>query len=388
MRPERGEVGVHQRDHQRALPHRRGHPLHRATADVAGDEGEPRFRMLELVRAFAAERLRERGEEDATRERLAGHLATISAVAGAGLSGAEHRFWRVRLDAETVDLQVALRWAIEHDRAELAVRIAAPLARWWWARGLLAPMAEFAERTAALPSAAQLPPDLAGLLRWARGATRVVRGSLEEAAPFVEAVVADARARDDAWLLGHGLVMSGMTRPPEDPQQPALLAEAVESLRRSGDDWSVAYAGDEHLMATLLDQLGLDALLAHDLAGAQERLVESARLHRRSATRRAWRTAWTCWQPSPWAAGTPARRRGWSAPPMPPGPSSAWPSGRCCSPSPTSSTPTSARGSARTTTAASGPPAPPPGRGPRWRKVSPRSRAGWRPPRPSRSPRG
>ncbi|NYJ05041.1 ATP-binding protein [Petropleomorpha daqingensis] len=284
---------------------------HSLVTSRAGGEGEPRFRMLELVRAFAAERLRERGEEDATRERLAEHLATISALAGAGLSGPEHRFWRVRLDAETVDLQVALHWAIAHDEAELAVRIAAPLARWWWARGLLAPMAESAERTAALPSAAALPPDLAGLLRWARGATRVAHGSIEEAAPFIAEVVADARARDDAWLLGHGLVMLGMTRPPEDPEQPALLAEAVDALRRSGDDWSVAYAlvplgnvallsgdlpkaartheealglargiGDEHLMATLLDQLGLDALLADDLTGAQERLVESAGLHR------------------------------------------------------------------------------------------------------------
>jgi hypothetical protein len=172
-------------------------------------------------------------------------------------------------------------------------------------------MAEFAERTAALPSAAQLPAELTGLLRWARGATRIARGQVEDAAPFVTDVVADARARGDAWLLGHGLVMLGMTRPPEDPQQPVLLGEAVDALRRSGDDWSVAYAlvplgnvallagdlprataaheealtlargiGDEHLIATLLDQLGLDALLSNDLAGAQERLVESAGLHR------------------------------------------------------------------------------------------------------------
>src|SRR5204862_297339 len=79
------------------------------------------------------------------------------------------------------------------------------------------------------------------------------------------------------------------------------------ALRRSGDDWSIAYAlvplgnvallagdlagaarrheealalargiGDEHLMATLLDQLGLDALLADHLPGAQVRLGEAA----------------------------------------------------------------------------------------------------------------
>jgi hypothetical protein len=102
-----------------------------------------------------------------------------------------------------------------------------------------------------------------------------------------------------------------MTRPPEDPELPGLLADAVEALRRSGDRWSIAYAlvplgevalltgdvpaavraheealalvrsiSDEHLTATLLDQLALDALLAGDVPAARERLVESARLHR------------------------------------------------------------------------------------------------------------
>ena len=77
------------------------------------------------------------------------------------------------------------------------------------------------------------------------------------------------------------------------PSCPALFGEAVEALRRSGDDWSVAYAlvphgdvallagdvdaairaheealtlargiGDDHMVATLLDQLALDALMA------------------------------------------------------------------------------------------------------------------------------
>jgi len=49
-----------------------------------------------------------------------------------------------------------------NDRAELAVSLAAPLARWWWARGLLTQMAEIADATAHLPSAADLSPGLLG----------------------------------------------------------------------------------------------------------------------------------------------------------------------------------------------------------------------------------
>jgi predicted ATPase len=284
---------------------------HSLVASTDAGEGEPRFRMLELVRAFAAERLSARGEEEQVRERLARHLTTVSAEAGLGLNGPEHRLWRARLDAEAVDLQASLRWAVATDRADLAVGLAAPLARWWWARGELVPMGELAEATARLPSAATLEPGAAALLRWARGATRVAQGKEAEAAPLFVDLVADARERDDPWMLGHGLVGLAMTRPPDDPQLPALYAEGVEALRRSGDPWSIAYAlvpfgdvallagdvpaalraheealalvrsiGDDHLTATLLDQLALDALLAGDVSAARERLIESAGLHR------------------------------------------------------------------------------------------------------------
>ena len=274
-------------------------------------EGEPRFRMLEVVRAFAAERLLERGEETATRERWARHLATVSAAAGAGLAGPDRALWLARLDSETTDLQEAVRWAVATDRAELAVALTAPLARWWWAHGLLGPMAAVAEETARLPSAAGLPPESAALLTWARGSMRIALGQEEAAAPLLADVVEDARRREDPRLLGLGLVGLGMTRTAEDPDLPALFEEAVQALRRSGDSWSVAFAlvphgnaallsgdvpaavraheealelaralGDDHLTATLLDQLGFDALMAGDGATARTHLAAAAALHR------------------------------------------------------------------------------------------------------------
>ncbi|WP_448623656.1 DUF4062 domain-containing protein [Geodermatophilus sp. URMC 64] len=286
-----------------------GHSL--VTASDTG-EGEPRFRMLELVRVFAAQRLHDRGEEDRIRGRLAEHLACVSPSAGAGLLGPDHARWRARLEAETADLLAALEWAVEHDRADLVVRIGGPLARWWWSAGLVVPLAEVAERTARLPSATALPPEEAARLELARGLARIARGGTAEAAPLLTAVVDEARCRDDPGLLGHGLVGLAATRPPDDRELRELLAEAVTALRRTGDTWSVAYAliplgdaemladdppaavrtheealhlarnsGDEHLVATVLDRLGLDAVRAGDPTTARERLAESADLHRR-----------------------------------------------------------------------------------------------------------
>jgi predicted ATPase len=274
-------------------------------------EGEPRFRMLELVRVYAEERLRERGEEDATRLRLVEHLARVSPAAGAGLLGPERRAWAARLEAEATDLQAALRWAVDSDRADLVLRIAGPLTRWWWSRDLVVPMAEIADRTADLPSAGDLPAADAGRLQWARGIARIAEGRTAEAGPLLGAVVDDARSRGDPWLLGHGLAGLAGTRPPGDPAVRELLTEAVAALRHSGDSWSVAYAlvplgddallagdlpaalaaheealdlarrtNDEHLVATVLDRLGMDAVAAGDLVPARERLTESAALHR------------------------------------------------------------------------------------------------------------
>jgi tetratricopeptide (TPR) repeat protein len=284
---------------------------HSMLTAVDAGEGEPRFRMLELVRVFAEERLRERGEEEPTRLRLAEHLARVSPAAGAGLLGPDRSAWQARLEAEAVELQAALRWAVDHDRADLVLRIAAPLARWWWARDLVVPLAELADRTAGLPSAAELRPEDAGRLQWARGIARLAGGRTAEAAPLLAPVVDDARTRGDPWLLGHGLAGLAGTLPTGDPAARELLTEAVAALRRTGDPWSVAFAlvplgdaahlsgdlptaleaheealdlarrtHDDHLVATVLDRLGMDAVAVGDLTAAKERLAESAGLHR------------------------------------------------------------------------------------------------------------
>ncbi|MFC4694618.1 ATP-binding protein [Geodermatophilus arenarius] len=306
----RGEDGAGDLDVLETLSDLVGHSL--VTPTDTGD-GEPRFRMLELVRAFAAERLRERGEEEATRVRWAQHLARLGAEAGAGLGGPAARLWRDRLDAETADLRAALRWAVATDRLALVVRLTAPTVRWWWARGLLPAMAGLAEQTAALPSAAALPPDLAARSAGARAALRFALDDAASAAGLLDGVVDDARRRDDAWLLGHALGARAMSLSPADPRVVPLLDEALDQLRRSGDGWSVAFSGmlrvgvalaggdvtaaervagearelaaaaaDDQLAALLGDALALAALLAGDLPRARARLDEAVALHRRT----------------------------------------------------------------------------------------------------------
>ena len=277
-------------------------------------EAEPRLRMLETIRDYARERLVERGEYDKTMRRLAEYLRDFSPRAAAGLAGVESRLWIERVDAELDNLRAALAWAVGSDEAELAIRIAAPLSRYWWSRSLLAPMLDLAEQTADLPSVDRLAPDAVALLLWCRGVIRIALGRVAEAQPFLQRLVGEARALQDDWLLAHGLTGLALTLPYETAaaDMRGMLHEALDIFRRLGDEWGVAFVlsplgqvavrdgdpaaasdlhrqaltiadriDDDQLRGQALTLLALDAMLGADVAGARRWLVDAAALHRR-----------------------------------------------------------------------------------------------------------
>ena len=94
-----------------------------------------RYAMLETLRSFGRDRLREAGEEQATASALAGHALAIGEEAGAAMefSGGELAAMRW-LDAEEPLLRLAQEWLEAQDR-EAALRLAVALARWRLVRG-------------------------------------------------------------------------------------------------------------------------------------------------------------------------------------------------------------------------------------------------------------
>ncbi|GAA2882417.1 BTAD domain-containing putative transcriptional regulator [Streptosporangium fragile] len=94
-----------------------------------------RYRMLETIRAYCAERLAELGETQARREAHAAYYADLVAEADPHLRGAEQLEWLRRLDEEHDDLHAALRWVVDAGRAGLGLRLVAGLAMYWWVRG-------------------------------------------------------------------------------------------------------------------------------------------------------------------------------------------------------------------------------------------------------------
>ncbi|MGK5643596.1 hypothetical protein ACSNOK_36090, partial [Streptomyces sp. URMC 126] len=74
---------------------------------VDGPTG-PRYRLLESVTAYAAERLDEMEDLTAVRDRHLRYYLALAERAEPGLRGADQRTWLARLDAEAGNLRAAL----------------------------------------------------------------------------------------------------------------------------------------------------------------------------------------------------------------------------------------------------------------------------------------
>jgi predicted ATPase len=194
----------------------------------AGDAGT-RYRLLETVREYAAERLNEAGETDAIRERHARFFVSLAERAAPAIfGGASDDAWMARLDEEITNFRDAQDWCEQQpSRLSLALRIAVALHWYWYARGL------FNE----------------GRLRVGIALT------------FAEGVEPSLRGRA-LTVLGRLAIWQGDHAHVHGPME-----EAVDVLRSQGDLSSLAYA---------LHGLGIAAALQGRIDDARRLIDEAA----------------------------------------------------------------------------------------------------------------
>ncbi|MFE9244541.1 ATP-binding protein [Nocardiopsis sp. NPDC006938] len=94
-------------------------------------DGPSHYRQLETVRAYAAERLTDSGEEVRVRDVQARYARDLWRRADPGLRGPEQRAWLARLGAESDNCVAAFHWAIERGDAALALDLVEH-SQWYW----------------------------------------------------------------------------------------------------------------------------------------------------------------------------------------------------------------------------------------------------------------
>ncbi|MEO7218461.1 MAG: protein kinase [Gemmatimonadaceae bacterium] len=124
-------------------------------------DGEPLFVMLETVREFALDRLRDAGREAAVRRAHGTYYLSLAEQAAGNLRGPAQVEWLDRLEAAYANCRVALDFALDRATNGLtgglrdAARLAVALHRFWLTRGPLLEGAEYFHRITTLEGSAQ-----------------------------------------------------------------------------------------------------------------------------------------------------------------------------------------------------------------------------------------
>jgi predicted ATPase/class 3 adenylate cyclase len=209
--------------------------------------GEPRAEMLETIAEFARERLAESGEAEELAWRHADHFASYAELAEPALYTDVRHPWLRRLADDRDNIRAALAWAVEHDEAEVGLRILASLWLWWWTSFLEG--LEWAIRVLELPSAREPTSLRAGALFTAE-ICAIGAGDLPAIRRYVVEAVSVSRAIGDerrlalAQALGAGAV-AGIDDAGhiEDPARTREVSEeAIAVADRTGDPWVAAWA--------------------------------------------------------------------------------------------------------------------------------------------------
>ncbi|WP_438289960.1 ATP-binding protein [Streptomyces sp. HUAS TT7] len=115
--------------------------------------GQRRFRLLDTVREYGLDRLRELGEEDALRERHLTYCLRLVRAAEHAWSGPRQLAWGARIGREHDNLRAALEYAlVTPGKARAALELAARLWFFWCACGQLREGRDYLERAIALDS--------------------------------------------------------------------------------------------------------------------------------------------------------------------------------------------------------------------------------------------
>jgi predicted ATPase/DNA-binding SARP family transcriptional activator len=209
---------------------------------VVAAGGEPaRFRLLESLRAYGAERLVEAGEDGAVAAR---HTAWCLDLAEEAAGHRTARPWLRRVGADYDNLRAALDRAVAAPDPETALRLAGALGWYWWTDRTLEGRQLL---TGALALADGQPPTLP--LARALQAAAMLEVSLTPSAATTEAARRSLELFErfgDRWGAAFSKLLLAVaelqrTGPSEDGAR--LVEEAEATFIALGDPWGEAYAG-------------------------------------------------------------------------------------------------------------------------------------------------
>ena len=237
-----------------------------------------RFRLLDVVRDFAAERAAEEGELAAARRRHAVVLADLAVQIAPDLIGAKLTEAAARLDDVVGDVGAALSFAAGED-PHTALRIAVALPRWWRFRGRDVTGRQWLRRLLDDPRTADADPTVRAWAKVGLAQLALEHGAGAEEIDSAEAALADFERLGSTagQLTAHTQLVSL-----------SVVTGRYDDARRHGEA-ALALARDSGRirdMAVAENNLTWHEIREGDLAAAHRRLTVVERLATRCGEHR------------------------------------------------------------------------------------------------------
>lgn len=238
----------------------------------AGPHDEPRFTMLETVREYAHERLRDKQEDTWLHRRFADYFVALAHEAQHAVLGPDQNRWYTRLENECENIRSVLLWATERDIA-LAVRLCVGLLLFWSRRGHLVEGRRWIETV--LPHINVLAPELQAQLLDAAGVIAHNQGRFQQALEYQERSLLLQRQCGSAVDIAQALNRTGcvLQRLGRYEQARSAFTESLEVFRS---------IHDHHRVSTVLNNIGLLAQEQHNYVEAQRAFEASLPLAQQS----------------------------------------------------------------------------------------------------------
>jgi predicted ATPase/class 3 adenylate cyclase/uncharacterized protein HemY len=238
--------------------------------ELAG--GEPRFWMLQLLREFGMEALRQAGESEVIRQTHVEYFLALAEEAESELRGPDQVRWLERLEQEHDNLRAALTWTREQSEGEWGLRLAGALQLFWEIHGHLSEGRQWLETLLAREHPAA-PAVRAKALRGA-GVLERFQGDYSQARVLLKESLALYREQENKAGIANSLGQLGsLARFQGDySQAKVLLEESLALFRELGDKFGIAW---------MLSNLGILARFQGDYSQARVLLEESLILRRK-----------------------------------------------------------------------------------------------------------
>ena len=243
-----------------------------------------RYRLLEVIRQFATDRLLESGVEGAIRRRHLTYFLGLAEEAAPELRGPHQVEWLNRLERDFDNLRAAGEWAqAEPGHEEEGMRLVAALMWFWRLRGHPGEARRWSDGVLVDPnrsgSGGRSPARAgalacAGFMAWYLGDLESAQSSFEESVVIYRELGAEGRWSLALVLQGLGMVADVRH---DKPAAHRLYAESLALRRELGDPWGLAQS---------LDNLGARQLADGDLDAAHTSYVEALEIARQTGDRR------------------------------------------------------------------------------------------------------